>query len=943
MKTLLWLCLWSSCLAACAKPPPAPPPSTSTTPPWPVEFTASHLSEVTPPLDAAVLDLVRDAVVSITTPSASGSGVFIAAHEDTALLITNAHVVGPYASVTVGWVWEEGTVLNAQARVLSVADDLDLALLVTRRPDTRRTLELGGYTTLPARSALFAAGFPWGTDNLEQGGFPSVTVTSGTSVPMRHTATDGLALFIGGVNPGNSGGAAVDLDGRLRGVVSAHVPATELSQLIPAEHVVTFVHRVLPRLPLTLSDTPPRRTVFEPRWPAKQLAVPPTLVVVRSVEGIGIGAVIDVREDSMLVATASWLVGHTDSPVAVSSWDDGRLQGGNLAKVLLNSPGEGLALLRAKRTPGAQALTLPTTMPPLAETQPVWANLMKLDGFTVRRQGTLSAIFRGVQTIEAMKVDLGVQPADLGGLVFDAEGRLLGLSMMSVSGTNLTTLIPAARLNALLRGHLRGARLELRFDGVERCALAMTVQVTDPLARVTHAGVSIERGVNYTPAWREAIPHLGFELTPVAVKDGYAHFQAVISPCVEGVLSVQPFVRGDGFVERSPQYAMTVGKRASGLLIRGVFFSGALDASLPAKAFSMPEPAACSDRDWAACEAACNHGDAREACFEFGKRMLRVDPFGPRELTVALTALSKACREGLPLACGVVREITPGTQVGVPTATANERCGKGSLRDCLMGDRSEETDERLCLAGVGAACGTRAESSEDGDFFAVLGCNATDEQSCLRLAMNEKKPLGDRARSAKRACSFGLRAGCLAVVLLASTHPEAIGPFDADDAWKRACAEAPCGERRKLSRKDVVVGPSTILESWLMARVQRVKSALVEARPGNEAWVVDRPDMADIAVVQFEVSKPELLAAGQLEALKRAAPLATRCLLVKLSYLDSWMKQKRGTVREVVVSNAGVNGRALNDDKVVRCVGLLRNLGFEVPAGVTVTVRLTRG
>lgn len=927
---------------------PAPPPVAS--PPAPavqkaIELEADHLSEVTPPLDIGVLTHLRAGVVSLRTPTGSGSGVLIHNAAGQALIITNAHVVNQFRAVGVSWYAGQGLPSESLGRVLAVADDLDLALLETAPPDGRSALTLAPHVSLPPRSALFAAGFPYGTDDLEQGGFPSVTVTSGTNFPTQRTDARGLELFLGGVNPGNSGGAAVDLDGRLRGVVAAYYPTTELSELVPAEHVLAFVGRVRPDVHLAWASEAPRPTHFGPRWESKRSAPLPSLTVVQSALGVGVGAILEVTPDSMLVATASWVVGSetTPHPVLVSSWEGGALRGGAWAQVVLNQPSEGLALIRTGLMRGVQAVTLPEVMPPLLETQPVWANLMHLTGSTVLRQGTLSAVWWGASSAEALKVDLGVQTADLGGLVFDAQNRLLGLTVISVSGTNLTTIVPAARLKALLRGHLRGAWAQLDFDGYERCAIGMTVQVTDPLGRITRAGLSVARGLHLQPEEREAIPQVGYRLASVPVTDGYAHVTAVISPCLPGQLTVQPFVEGVDFVERSPAYPMEVGPQQSELLMRGVFFAGRRRALLPRPRVPQLGSNVCASGDWEQCLVDCQTGGSLDACFEFGKHLLAVDPLGPRELATALTYMTTACRGAVPMACEALRELNPAVETGNPLEVAADRCGQGELLNCLLLERSPERDRQLCFAGVGTACARAAEVPENEGFAASLGCDAADAESCLRRALREQLEPVERVESARRSCGLGLPAGCLAMAWLSNEFPEEVRPEEAARAFAQGCAGRKCPQQARLAKNDIVPGKSTTLAAALVARARRVAPPAVVAAPGTQTWVVDRPDMADIGVVQLSVSKPELVAPQELLRLKDAAPLTARCLLVRLSYSDWWMNLKAGAMREVKLRNTGVGPNpSWKEPRVLSCLGPIQSV-FGVPPGVVLTIRVTRG
>lgn len=943
----------------------------------PLELLAEHLSEVTPMLDEDVLSRVAPSVVSLSTPTATGSGVVIHIGARGALVITNAHVVERFHVIEVTFNSGSGLPLMKPGFVVGIASDLDLALIEVGAPQGWTALPLASYASLPPRSALFAAGFPHGPDDLLGGGFPAVTITSGSNLPMDRTDARGLELFLGGVNPGNSGGAAIDLDGRLRGVVAAYYPATELSELIPAEHVRAFIGRVRPDVRLAWDDASPRPTVFARRTRKLPQGPSPSLVVVQSPLGTGVGAVISVQPDFMLVATASWLVGPEGRPfpVLVSNWEGGKLRGAGWAKVLLNEPDEGLAMIRTPRMPGATALTLPTVLPSVQVTQPIFANLVHLSGTTVARQGTLSSVWWDGLSVEALKVDLGVQPADLGGLVFDAEDRLLGLSVVSVGQTNLTTLIPAPRLAAITRGHLRGAWAQLEFDGMGRCAIGMTVQVTDPLGTITKAGLSVSRGELLQPEWREAIPQVGYALATSPVVDGYAMVTAIVSPCTSGTLTVQPFVEGEGFVERSPAYGMNVGERRSELLIRGVSFSGTRAFRLRPTPLPPLPPDWCGAGEWQRCLDDCKVNGSADACFEFGKHVLSTQPLTARDLAVSLTFMTKACRAGVPLACAALRELNPAVESFVPREQAAARCGRGELLNCALLETDPVKERQLCLAGVGLECLRAAEAENDG-FMQQLGCDAADAESCLRRSLHEDHEPPRRLTDARRACDLGLPAGCLMVAFLEHTFPGVVEPAIAAAAYARACEGRRCPSRARVSRKDIVVGVGTTLDEELVARAQRVpRSALVLPKEGlagsdafadpklispgaaqretvvpamvsaqgSETWAVERLEMADIGTVQFSLARPELLTPQQVASIKNAAPLTTRCALVWLSYNEPWMRQKPGVFREVKIKHDGPGSAdPWKDPKVMKCLGSILNV-FTVPEPVVLTMRITKG
>lgn len=101
--------------------------------------------------------------------------------------------------------------------------------------------------------------------------------------------------------------------------------------------------------------------------------------------------------------------------------------------------------------------------------------------------------------------------------------------------------------------------------------------------------------------------------------------------------------------------------------------------------------------------------------------------------------------------------------------------------------------------------------------------------------------------------------------------------------------------------------------------------------------------MADIGTVQFSLSKPELVSPQQVAMIKAAAPLVTRCALVRLSFNDPWMRQKAGVFREVKIKASGPGAAdPWKDPKVMRCLRPMLN-AFTVPEAVVLTMRITKG
>lgn len=178
---------------------------------------------------AAVLRLV----VEVKGPRGQGSGFFVG--PDT--IVTNAHVVGAAASVSV--VGADGTASSGS--VVSVSADADLALI--RLPRVAKFgLSLRSVADLRPGEEVMALGAPQGFTQ---------TVTRGIVSALRR---DGSLLMVqtdAAVNPGNSGGPLVDGRGQVVGVVTMkRTDAEAIGLAIAADHVQAMLAH---RAPLAVS------------------------------------------------------------------------------------------------------------------------------------------------------------------------------------------------------------------------------------------------------------------------------------------------------------------------------------------------------------------------------------------------------------------------------------------------------------------------------------------------------------------------------------------------------------------------------------------------------------------------------------------------------------------------------------------------------------------
>ena len=202
-----------------------------------VSTEALQLATEKPPADLSVADVtaaVRGSIVRIETNIALGSGFII---DVEGLVLTNNHVVLGASEITVRL--DDGTELEATV----VGRDLvrDMAVLRIEPDELLVPVELGIGAQVRLGSLALAIGFPLGTDDLTitQGLVSAVKVDDGRGLVWLQTDA--------AVNPGNSGGPLVDLQGRVIGIVSAKFVDVSIEGVgfaISVQTVATYIERL---------------------------------------------------------------------------------------------------------------------------------------------------------------------------------------------------------------------------------------------------------------------------------------------------------------------------------------------------------------------------------------------------------------------------------------------------------------------------------------------------------------------------------------------------------------------------------------------------------------------------------------------------------------------------------------------------------------------------
>jgi len=202
---------------------PVPPPLTQRDIDAAVLFTLEGLPPQ-PSEESIAFQIVRPSVVwvrgggmdenGVGTDQGMGTGVVI--NEDGTIL-TNLHVVGGLERLTV--VFADGT--ESPAELVSADPDQDLAVIrALNLPDDLMPATLRSTRDLRQGDRVAAVGFPFGIG-------PSLSAGVVSGLGREYRGPEGeriltnLIQFDAAVNPGNSGGPLITMDGHVVGIVTA--------------------------------------------------------------------------------------------------------------------------------------------------------------------------------------------------------------------------------------------------------------------------------------------------------------------------------------------------------------------------------------------------------------------------------------------------------------------------------------------------------------------------------------------------------------------------------------------------------------------------------------------------------------------------------------------------------------------------------------------------
>ena len=202
-----------------------------------------------------VISRAAPAVVSIETRDGRGSGFFVSS----GVLLTNNHVVGTNASVTVRL--SSGS--SVQGRVERTSPEADLAVVrVSDVVPAQPVLPLGSADEVRVGQEVIAIG-------LAMGQFQG-TVTRGIISAVRRTGPGSSLVLLqtdAAINPGNSGGPLIDRQGRVIGITTLKVSgaAESIGFAVAADHARAFLagnNSQVPTVAAGASAAPPLAPAF---------------------------------------------------------------------------------------------------------------------------------------------------------------------------------------------------------------------------------------------------------------------------------------------------------------------------------------------------------------------------------------------------------------------------------------------------------------------------------------------------------------------------------------------------------------------------------------------------------------------------------------------------------------------------------------------------------
>lgn len=188
------------------------------------------------------------AATALVDLSAQGKIATAFCIDENGIFVTNYHVVDKVndeAEITLVLNAARSSEKKFTAKVIRTDEENDLALLRAEAAEPFQALELGDDDELFETMRTVVSGFPFGKGlAIDKESFPAMSVNVGRITAIR--SSEGQAKLIqldAELNPGNSGGAVTDEDGKVIGVVSFGLLATGINFAIPVNKLKLLMQK----------------------------------------------------------------------------------------------------------------------------------------------------------------------------------------------------------------------------------------------------------------------------------------------------------------------------------------------------------------------------------------------------------------------------------------------------------------------------------------------------------------------------------------------------------------------------------------------------------------------------------------------------------------------------------------------------------------------------
>jgi len=186
---------------------------------------------------SAIIEETIKSVVAVFTDYSAGSGFFIYRTENYSLIITNYHVVEDARNIKI--LTYENNII--QGDIIATSRIKDLAVIAV--PGEYPILELADSNKLQVGNKVIAIGNPFGL---------SFTVTEGIISGLNREGLNGIKEYIQtdvSLNPGNSGGPLINLEGKVVGLNNFKIKGAEnIGFALQSNSIKEFINSVIEKI-----------------------------------------------------------------------------------------------------------------------------------------------------------------------------------------------------------------------------------------------------------------------------------------------------------------------------------------------------------------------------------------------------------------------------------------------------------------------------------------------------------------------------------------------------------------------------------------------------------------------------------------------------------------------------------------------------------------------